>query len=57
MACRDCKAIECGKRTYGELEALVSLRESIEKLKNKDYTKIFKQIGYTRYIWSYSFLD
>ena len=43
---RDIKSIEAAKCVYGEREAVISLAESVEKVKNKKYAKILKDIGY-----------
>ena len=43
---RDTKSIEAAKCVYGEREAVISLAESIEQVKNKKYTKILEDIGY-----------
>ena len=43
---RDVKAIEIKKKVYGEFEGLMSLCESVETVKKKNYEKTLKEIGY-----------
>ena len=43
---RDIKAIEIKKKVYGEREGLLSLCDSVESIKNKNYQSILKEIGY-----------
>ena len=43
---RDIKAIEISKNIYGEKDALLSMVDSVEKMRNKDYTETLKKIGY-----------
>ena len=43
---RDIKAMEVSKGIYGEQEGLMSLIESVERIKNKDYTDILRTLGY-----------
>ena len=45
---RDIKAIEKSKNIYGEREGLISLIESVEKIKNKDYSSTLQNIGYIK---------
>ena len=48
IAIRDVKSIECSKHVYGEENSLVSLAESVEKIKNKPYIHVLKEIGYIK---------
>ena len=45
-AFRDMKSIERMKNVYGEEEALLSLVDTLNVLKNKSYKKTLKKIGY-----------
>ena len=45
---RDVKKIEAHKNVYGDLEGMLSLIDSIEKIKNKNYSKILKDIVYIK---------
>lgn len=43
---RDVKAIEISKCIYGELEGLISLANSVESVRHKDYSKELAMMGY-----------
>ena len=43
---RDIKSIEVAKGIYGEKESLLSLVESVESLRNKNYSNILTTIGH-----------
>ena len=47
-AFRDIKCIEISKNVYGMREGLISLAESTDKIKHKDYTDILQKIGFIK---------
>ena len=40
--------IEISKNIYGMKEGMISLVESTERIKSRDYTEILKSIGYIK---------